>query len=56
MTETIYKLWFKIQLNTRAGARNPKTESCHDNDPAVTHGVPSADNAGLMRTLGFEWR
>ena len=28
-----------IQLSTRAGARNPKTESCHDTDPAVTGGT-----------------
>ena len=40
MTKTIlYKLWFKIQLSTRAGARNPKPESCHDTDPAVTGGT-----------------
>ena len=39
MTKTILETRFKIQLSTRAGARNPKTESCHDTDPARTGGT-----------------
>ena len=36
-----YKLWFKIQLSTWTGARNPKTESCQNADMAVTGGTGS---------------
>ena len=34
-----YKLWFKIQLSTWAGARNPETESGHNTEPAVAGGT-----------------
>ena len=39
MTKTILETSIWIQLTTRAGARNPKTESCHDTDTTVTGGT-----------------
>ena len=39
MTKTFFTNFdLKNQLSTRAGARNPKTESCHDTDPVGTGG------------------
>ena len=59
MTKNILQTLVSIKHLNRS--RNPKTESCHNTDPAVTgrtgrlslgtRGVSSADNAGVVQYL-----